>query len=222
MRALAFLIIAAAAASAGAAETVSAAGPFSYAVRPVNPRGAGDAELELYWDYGEIGLQLAFYTGKNSWAGVDFSIATLSTYDRIYSSRIYYWPNWPDNVWQGNGMAVFVFAGGTPGSVLMPPRYVRGMGAVGGWQNYAVGWDLGPTQDFLFAYSQLYNYPLCDPVMPTGGGYALHSWYYYDGAWARSSSLGYGLVAFLIRATVIDHNSAVAPTSFGRVKAIYH
>ena len=57
--------------------------------------------------------------GNEYWAANDFSVATLAGYDYIYSSRLYYSPNWPNNTWEGNLMTVFAFSGGTPGSITI-------------------------------------------------------------------------------------------------------
>ncbi len=221
MKKLAVLFVALAAAAWGA-EFIAA--PPLNATGTVTPAPNGDSTVEIYWDNGTIYTAFAWYTGTNTWGGNDYDISTLSTYVNIASSRIYYYPGWPNGTWEGNGIAAFAFSGGTPGSIMMPSRYVRGSGTVGGWQSYTVGWALpGATRTFLFAYSQLYNYPGVDPVYPLDGNASggAHSWYYYSGVWARVSSVGYGNRALMHRCTMED-NVDVAPSSFGRVKAMYH
>ena len=219
----AFIIIALAAAAAWSAETI-AVGPVPATGGTVTPAGGNnDSQIELYWDSGTCTGDFAWYTGTNTWGGVDFSISTIAAYTYIYSSRIYYYPYWPNGTWEGNGMAVYAFSGGTPGSVMMPSRYVRGSGTVGGWQSFDVSWGLpGGVQSFVMCFSQLYNYPGVDPVYPldSATNYGIHCWYYYQGVWAHTSSLYAG--DLMLRATVDDTHSAVAPASFGRVKAMYH
>ncbi len=192
MKRYAVLLSALTAAAAWGAE-MAWAPPLSHINGTAGPAPNGDGAVELYWDSGSIYTAWCWYTGANTWGGNDYDIATLSSYTYIYSSRIYYYPNWPNSTWDGNGMAVFAFAGGTPGSMIMRSRYVRGSGNIGGWQSYNVGWSLGATRTFLFAYSQLYNYPRVDPVYPedTNASGGAHSWYYNGGVWARTSSIHY-------------------------------
>ncbi len=222
MKRYAFLITALAAAAWGA-ETISVS-PSPNAGGTAAPGHDGDVTTELYWDNGTCYTAFAWYTGANTWGGNDFDISTLTSYNYIDSTRIYYYPNWPNGTWEGNGIAVFAFSGGTPGSIIMPSRYVRGSGAVGGWQTYSVYWNLGSTRTFLFAYSQLYNYPGVDPVyaLDTNAAGGAHSWYYYGGVWSRISAAGYGNRALMHRCTVWYAIPAVEPSSFGRVKAMFH
>ncbi len=217
----AFFLVVLSAAAAWGTETISVS-PSPNAGATVTPPPSGDATNELYWDNGSCYTDFAWYTGANTWGGNDYDIATLTSYYHIYSSRIYYYPNWPNGTWEGTGIAVFAFAGGTPGSIMMPSRYVRGSGAVGGWQSYTIGWWLSSTSTFVIAYSQLYNYPNCDPVYPldTNAAGGAHSWYYYGGVWSRISAVGYGNRALMHRCTMSQQN-AVAPSSFGRVKAMF-
>jgi len=182
---------------------------------------AGAAQLELSWDTGSVNGATAWYTGAGSWGANDFNISTLAAYNRVASARIYYYPNWPNSILEGNREAVWSFLGGTPGSLLWGPTYVRGTTAMG-WNTFAVGWTLGAVTAFVMAFEQYYNYPVCDPVLNwSWAGTTGHSWYYYAGAWASFPQLGYGNYPLMIRCTVDDSFSGVAPASLGRVKALY-
>ncbi len=63
------------------------------------PAGA-DAQSMLGWDNGTPGTTWT----SSAWAGNDFSIATLATYNYIQSCRMYYWPNWPNGAWDGGAV----------------------------------------------------------------------------------------------------------------------
>ena len=205
-------------AGAWAADTV--AGPPYWGPRA--PGGGTDATLELKWDSGTlIAGGFAFYTGAGLWAGVDFNISTLAAYHYVSAGKLYYYPNWPNNIFEGNRMAVWSFVGSVPGSILSGPTYVRG--TAHGWNTYANGYDLASTTAFVMAFEQYYNYPNCDPVIcySTQADYT-HSWYYYTGAWHPIGGLGNGNFPIMTRAFVSDQGIGVAPASLGRVKAMYH
>ena len=217
MKKFAVLMVALVAAWAWAADTVIS--PAYHG--PYVPDNGSDATLELAWDTGTITNAVAWYTGAGAWAGVDFNISTISTYKYVDSGKIYYYPNWPNGTFEGNRIAVWGFSGGVPGSMLNSPSYVRGTAF--GWNTLpAGGFYLNTATAFVMAFEQYYNYPACDPVVNMSTtGTASHSWYYYSGAWAGIAGLGYGSYALMTRAIVNTAGSAVAPTSFGRVKAMY-
>jgi len=205
-------------AGAWAADTV--AGPPHGS--PFAPGGGTDGTLELKWDTGSINEVVAWYTGAGAWAGVDFDVSTLTSYNYVSSCRIYYYPNWPNGIFEGNRAGAWSFPGGTPGSLLWGPTYVRGTAF--GWNTFAAGYDLGATTAFVIAFEQYYNYPICDPVvnLASSGTYS-HSWYYYGGAWHPIGGLGYGSFPLMTRCIVDDeHHNDVTPASLGRVKAMYH
>ena len=214
-------LIMALAAVAGAADLAGVrAAPVAAA--PEGVRGQpSDAQLELSWDSGGVGGAWAYFTGLNEWGANDFNISTLAAYNYVASGRIYYYPNWPNNIFEGNREGVWSFVGGTPGSLLWGPQYVRGTAF--GWNSYAVGWTLGAVTAFVMAFEQYYDYPNCDPVLNccqlfgTGG----HSWYYYNGAWHPWSEFGIGNWGLMIRCIVDNSYSGVTPASLGRVKALY-
>jgi len=206
------------AAGAWAADTVAApphGGPFT-------PRGGTDATLELAWDNGVPFADAgAFFTGADKWGGVDFDITTLSSYHYVASGKIYYWPGFPNNEFEGNRMAVWSFVGGNPGSILHGPTFVRATAF--GWNAYAADYNLGATTAFVLGFEQYYNYPYCDPIYTMSStGTPSHSWYYYGGVWRPMNQMGYGNYPLMYRAIMNDTGfAAVAPTSFGRVKAMY-
>ncbi len=215
------LLCALAAAAAGAADiAVGYGAPARGGAAPAPP---SDATLDLYWDNGSPGTGFSFYTGAGAWAGNDFSITTLSSYNYIVSARVYQYLNWPNGSWSGNLLAVYAFGGGTPGTMMWGPQFVRGSGS-GGWQTYNIGWSLGSAQSFVVALNQLYNYPGANGFTLDTGSNGGHSWYYYNGVWGRISSLGYGNHAFMLRCAVDDthYNNAVQPATLGRVKAAYY
>ena len=201
------------AAGAWAADTVVSPvyhGPY------VADKGTG-VTWELAWDNGTISDAGAWYTGAGAWAGVDFTIPF--TWSRwVDAAKIYYYPNWPNGTFEGNRMGTWSFAGGVPGSLLNGPTYVRGTAF--GWNTFSADYYLGSNTAFVLAFEQCYNYPACDTVvnLASGGTYS-HSWYYYSGAWAGIVGLGYGAYPLMTRAIFIS--MAVAPTSLGRVKAMY-
>jgi len=118
-------------------------------------RRAGKAQLELYWDNGQVYDTQCWLTGTDAWAANDFDIATLAAYNWLASARLYYYPNYPNSTFEGNRMAFWSFAGGAPASILWGPTYVRGTAF--GWNSFAAGWSLGTTTAFAVAFEQYYN-----------------------------------------------------------------
>jgi hypothetical protein len=75
------------------------------------------------------------------------------------------------------------------------------------------------------AYEQFYNYPNADPFMidnnPTFMG---HSWQYLSGSWAPFEQSNIAPYRNVMLRMIVDNeqNPAVAPSSIGRVKALYY
>ena len=86
------------------------------------------------------------------------------------------------------------------------------------WNDLGGGYSLGSQCAFLAAWEQLYNSPSCDSVGVAQHD-ASHGWVYYNGWHTQGST--FGGACMMIRC-VVDENPAVAPSSIGRVKALYY
>ncbi len=188
-----------------------------------------DATMELKWDNGTRRWSWVWYTGAGSWVGNDFDLATLSTYRAIAKMEFYTRDDWPNSGWDGFRLAFFDFRGSVPGSRLWPTAsggyFFKPRGFHGHvWVEINIGWTC-PTVAFVAARDQLYNYPNCDPYSVDNNTVFMgHSWHYYQGKW--------NLVSFnppyeayrnvMLRVVVDDETVSVAPTSLGRVKALYY
>jgi len=187
-----------------------------------------DGTLELKWDNGTRRWSWAWYTGAGSWAGNDFDLSTLSTYRAIRKIRFYTRGNWPNNRWDGFRVAFFSFGGGIPGSRLWPtasPGYYFRPSAPTGhiWIDINIGWTC-PTNAFVAAEEQLYNYPNCDPyAVDNNPVFLRHSWHYSGGNWEPVNfPAQYGpYYNVMLRVVVDDEAVTVTPTSLGRVRALY-
>ncbi len=187
-----------------------------------------DDTVELSWDSGFGRWWLIWYTGADTWVGNDFDVATVKTYGGLKTMRVQLRNNWPNTQWDGGRIAVFAFRGSVPGSIMWPtggtPKFVMPTGATG-WKDFDITYVLSGTKKFMAGWEQFYNYPNADPFMldnnPT---FMEHSWQYLSGQWqpfSQDNVLPYRNV--MIRMIVDnDQNEAVAPSSIGRVKALYY
>jgi hypothetical protein len=183
---------------------------------------ANDATVELSWDSGSSSYGIAWYTGAGTWVGNDFNISTVKSYPYIRTMRIFTYPNWPNGAWDGFRVGVYSFSGGVPGSLLWGPEWYVPTGGQG-WKDIDVGWLLpSGVKAFVPAMEQYYNYPNCDPhLVDNNPTFLNHSWVYYGGTWSpNSNSTPYYNI--MLRVIVDNENNpAVAPSSIGRVKALY-
>jgi hypothetical protein len=186
---------------------------------------ARDASVELGWDNGTLSYSIAWYTGAGSWVGNDFDISTISTYRAVEKIRFYTRDNWPNSQWDGFRVGLYNFSA-VPGSMLWPTGgggyFFKPTGLNGHiWVEIRVGWTC-PTTSFLAAVEQYYNYPNMDPyALDSNTVNMRHSWQYYGGSW---SPLNVGTISYrnlMLRVVVDNETLAVAPSSLGRVKALY-
>jgi hypothetical protein len=172
---------------------------------------------------------LLFYTGAGEvWVGNDFNVATISTNIPILKYKFYTRGDWPNEGWDGVGVGFYNFVGGIPGSVVWPTsgksHFFKPRGGILDpiWAECDVNWRC-PFTKFLAAHDQIYDYPQGDPCTidnnPTFKG---HSWYNWRGGWELYRLPGtHPYFNFMIR-VLVDDTAAVAPTSLGRVKALYY
>jgi hypothetical protein len=183
---------------------------------------------ELKYDTGWPALQLAWYIGAGRWVGNDFDVSTLKTkHNVVREIKFYTSPYWPNNKFDGFRLAVFDFSSGKPGAKLWPEtegRFVKADGPEGFktfWVNYYI-----PQSRFVAAVEQFYDYPACDPYfLDTNPTFLSRSWQ-KDGVenWKRlvgHSSYPYRNLMLRVIFRVGYAEADVAPTSLGRVKALY-
>lgn len=212
--------LAAAAAAAWATDLVVA--PPAPAVSRA-PADAYDGPLELKYDSGTRQYFMAWYSGAGTWVGNDFDISAISAYRAIVRVRFYSTPAWPNQRWDGFRVGIYAYSGTAPGSLLWGPRYFKPAKTDPGWCNCAVGWTLPAGNDaFIAAVEQYYNYPNLDPfALDNNPTFRNHSWSYYQGNWARLAGYG-GYRNLMLRVVVNNVPVGVAPSSVGRVKALYY
>lgn len=195
---------------------------------PSVPEAPGyDATFELKWDSGAGRWMVHWYTGADSWVGNDFDVSTIKTYGGIktYRTQSRLWPN---QRWDGFRIAIYAFGGGVPGSMMWPtsgtPKFVMPSGPEAGWKDFDVNWVLPGTKRFMAAQEQFYNGPeYCDPyIIDNNLTFMGHSWQYYEGSWKPLEGFA-GYRNLMVRVIVDnEQNPAVAPSSIGRVKALYY
>jgi hypothetical protein len=94
------------------------------------------------------------------------------------------------------------------------------------WVEFNIDWTC-PSVKFVAAQEQFYNHPTCDPFAvdnnTTPGG---HSWLYQTGSWQPYQTTGisapYRNVMVRIWVEPGQEFPSVAPSSIGRVKALYY
>ncbi len=195
------------------------------------PTARDQASLELKWDNGTRRWSVAWYTGGDSWIGNDFTAATLKTsYARIIKFKMYTRNDWPNEGWDGFRIGFFNFRGGVPGSMLWPTGgsgyfFMPSAGAGHVWVECNIDW-ICPTVAFVAAEEQFYNYPTCDPwSVDNNTSFLKHSWQYYQGQWGPIT--GENISPYfnaMIRVWIEPgiEFPGVAPSSIGRVKALYY
>ncbi len=198
------------------------------------PAARDQTSLELKWDNGQRRWSVAWPQGyPNSWVGNDFDVSTLkTTYAKILKYKYYTRGAWPNEGWEGMRFAFYAFRGGVPGSMLWPT-------AGGGyffkpnagiqehiWVEFDINWTC-PSQKFVAAQEQFYNYPYCDPFsLDDNTNFLKHTWAYWQGSWQPFPEFS-NLVPYrnaMIRVWVEPGQTfpGVEPSSVGRVKALYY
>ena len=195
-----------------------------YAPLPVD-----QSTLELSWDNGTRRWSIAWYTGAGSWAAVDYDVSTLKTsYVKVLKFKMYTRDTWPNQVWDGFRIGFYNFGGGVPGSMLWPTGgggyFFKPSGLNGHvWVECNVNWTC-PSVKFVAAEDQFYNYPNCDPFsLDTNTTNVGHSWEYYGGSWSPNQGYeGYYNVMIRVWVETGQEFPGFAPSSIGRVKALYY
>jgi hypothetical protein len=87
-----------------------------------------------------------------------------------------------------------------------------------GWYEFLVGWAPRDKRKFLVGREQFFDWPNCDPFCfdDNANVNEKHTWLKCDGVWFRTVAPN----NLMLRA-VAGYYGAVAPTSLGRVKALY-
>ena len=217
-------------AGAWPADVVAGGGPFCFKVAAptaLEP-AAFDGTRELKWDSGIGKWIVVWYTGKDSWIGNDFDISTVETYSDIktYRTQSHLWPN---GRWDGFRIGIYAMAGGVPGSMMWPtsgnPKFVMPTGTWYGWKDFDVNWVLPGAKEFLAAQEQFYDFPSPggDPFLiddnPTFLG---HSWMCDGAGWRPFEHQVTTPYRNLMIRVIVEETLAIAPTSLGRVKALYY
>lgn len=87
------------------------------------------------------------------------------------------------------------------------------------WYEFFVGWPPMGERRFLAGQEQFFDWPDCDSFCfddGEGAGDERHTWFKNDGVWSKfvaSNSLMLRVIA--------GYYGTVAPTSLGRIKALY-
>jgi hypothetical protein len=197
------------------------------------PASYDPSTLELSWDTGTRRWSAAWFTGAGAWVGNDFDASTLkTTHVKILRLTFYTRGNWPNQGWDGFRLAVFDFAGGVPGSRLWPTAgggyFFKPSGTAGHvWAACGVNW-VCPATSFVAAQEQHYNWPNCDPwSVDNNPTFRRHSWNYNGGAWSPLSHVLVDIKPYynlMLRLWLETGHSlpGVAPSSLGRVRALYY
>lgn len=233
------VLIAAAAVAAGAwaADMQTDRGGAVYVGAPAAweaPAGM-DATLELAWDNGSRRWAFAWDTAAGYWHGNDFNTSTLTgrtAHVKILKYKFLTCSFWPNTTWDGVRIGFYNFAGGVPGSMLWPTTGIgyffkpstSNPGHI--WVECDINWTC-PSNGFVAAHEQYYNNPNSDPYeLDTNPTFREHSWAYSGGTWQAMPE--YSNLApyrnLMIRVWVETGQTfpGIAPTSIGRVKALYY
>jgi len=192
--------------------------------------------LELMWDNGTRRWSVVWLgeVGPSIWVANDFDASTLkTTYAKILKYKYYTRGAWPNEGWEGMRFAFYGFKGGVPGSMLWPTSgggyfFKPNVGDIQShiWVEFDINWTC-PSVKFVAAQEQFYAYPYCDPFsLDNNTTFRNHSWQYSQGNW-QLFPLDENLAPYrnlMIRVFVEPGQTfpGVAPSSIGRVKALYY
>lgn len=189
---------------------------------------AFDGTRELRWDSGTGKWMVVWYTGRDYWVGNDFDVSTISAYSSVktYRTQSRLWPN---GRWDGFRIGIYAMAGGVPGSIMWPtsgtPKFVMPTGSAYGWKDFDVNWVLPAVKEFLAAQEQFYDFPSPggDPhIIDDNPAFLGHSWMCDATGWGPFESQYTIPYRNLMIRVVVEETLTVAPTSVGRVKALYY
>jgi hypothetical protein len=121
-------------------------------------------------------------------------------------------------------VAIFDFAARVPGEIVWPrsgtPEFVIPKDFTGSqWCEFRALWTPGSSPRFVAGQEQFLDGPACNAFCFDDGGTAgdeSHTWSGYDGVWSK-----YEEPNNLMLRVVGGYGGAVAPTSLGRIKALY-
>ncbi|NIT37186.1 MAG: hypothetical protein GTN49_11945 [candidate division Zixibacteria bacterium] len=221
-------------AGAWAADAAVDGGASSTAPALAAPTAYDQATTELMWDTGSRRWSVIWYTGAGWWVGNEFNTSTLKTkYVKILKFKMYTRDDWPNTQWDGFRIGFYEFRGGVPGSMLWPTGgtgyYFKPSGLHGHvWVECDINWNC-PSVSFVAAEEQFYNNPLGDPwSVDNNPTFLGHSWYYALGRWSKLSEVSIPDIKpytnLMLRVWVEPgiEFPGVAPSSIGRVKALYY
>jgi len=181
-----------------------------YAV-PMQP-----TEYELRWDNGTLGYVRTHILG-GTWVANDFDASTLGA-TRVQYLRFFSTGQWPNSSWDGCEIGIYRLVDDLPGRLIWGPAFVQGTGPGYRWCTFDVNWALPKgILKFVAAVEQPYNYPHADPYCLDTSPATGRAWTYYQGIWKPLETY-----TNLMLRVVMQGDIGVAPTSVGRVKALYY
>ncbi|MBD3399650.1 MAG: hypothetical protein GF399_04895 [Candidatus Coatesbacteria bacterium] len=163
---------------------------------------------EFHYDDGGCEVGYVMYTGGQYWAvefGEDLTGGTAGHIDQLGAYTV---AGWPDSTFQGCYLHVFSEYGGYPDEDLCREYLAFQSGDQYEWIDVDVEISTGL---FYVVFEQFGDYPACDSIGVDTDNSG-HSW--MDGQPFTEGEL-------MLRCYWQSDNSAVEPSSWGRVKALY-
>ncbi len=163
--------------------------------------------LELSYDNGDVAFgAYNFYFGAGSYVAVQFDVPSGGLW-YLSGIKYYVYPGgWPDNIYQGYGVACWLFEGGLPTALVWPldgsPIYNPNTG--GSWIIQPVDPNYNLTQNcptgFVLGIEIMYNHPNNDAIGSDDTGPGPHDWWH-------TTNEGWSLAAYgknAVRALIND------------------
>jgi hypothetical protein len=225
----------------GAARGADVAADGGYAKSPAfaAPERYDQSTIELTWDNGRRRWSVAWLSGSGAWVGNDFDVSTLVASEKVIILKYKYYTRgaWPNQRWDGVRLAFYSYTGDVPGSMLWPaggtPHFFKPNNPdiqSHLWVEFDINW-ICPEKKFVAAQEQFNKYPACDAFsLDDSTTFTGHTWEPFKGSWRPFSeyeNLGpyrNAMIRVYVGPVVTRHDSApgVAPSSIGRVKALYY
>jgi hypothetical protein len=180
--------------------------------------------MELSYDNGNVDHgPYTFVNGAGSYVAIQFDFPSGGPW-YLSGIKYYVYPGYPDSIYQGYGVACWLFEGGLPTALVWPldGALIYNPNTGGNWIVQPVTPNFNLTQNcptgFVLGIEIMYDLPNNDAIGSDDTGPGTHDWWHFTSTgWSPAS---YGKNA--VRALINDiGNPGVETSTIGQIRALY-